>query len=798
MAELATGLPLLPGSSSLDQLWRIMRCFGPLPDHMLQAAAEHSPHMANLAVPPRGRPLRRRLGSLDDPALLSFLDACLQLDPARRPTAGELLSMAWMGDVGLLVAGTPLEGLYDSSAGAAVAGQGGRALERSGGAEQQRRGEGQEQEQQQQEHLVDGQGGERGSVHDQQKATRQDGSRPEGAGSVQDAGEGATDGPVPDMAMQEMGDSGIQQDLSQADLALQATTQLTVPVPESGMASRNSAVCSSMRSEAHGVGSWAQQRVSDAREAAATSASRPVGQPSLRQVARGLMQPHGAPQAQGAATRGRRQFHRGSSDVVESEVRYELVLRPASDRARPAIATVASSEAGGSGGGTGVVIGALGSESAAGTSSDERGRNQHARSLPRLFLMETEGGLGSRAVPHGVGGLRFGGRGAAGRLGPAAGSNGAGALDSMGPLKGLVQLLNLDDTEPVSLAEPGARGGLAELILEQVLAAEAEPGAEARMAEAVARRGQATAQRVARPAKVWDAMRPESPFTTLAGTATGQDREGEQREPTEGPEQWQQQQEQQQQRRQADGALLQLQRPAVQTLGGEGQALRRSMLRAVLDAASGTAAPNPFHQRTTWNDDVSPKAHRKPTKVLPKYRVVMYLHAHSASNSTKCAGLLLASCSWLQSTPSSPCDRLLRRPTAKPLVPPHSPVPAPRPPPCGCRTPPWACPPCPPSSRPSSTTTWARCTPRTGSSCGRAPRRVCTATCCSSRGSSCCPIWRARWSPSSQVRRGNGCFGRLPGGVGRVERVGRLRCGRSGAARAGQCHVELVPLLAVL
>lgn len=65
LAELATGRPLFPGSSTVDQLWRIARCVGPLtPDHIAQMGS--NPRLAGLAAAlqagqGRYRTLRQRL-----------------------------------------------------------------------------------------------------------------------------------------------------------------------------------------------------------------------------------------------------------------------------------------------------------------------------------------------------------------------------------------------------------------------------------------------------------------------------------------------------------------------------------------------------------------------------------------------------------------------------------------------------------------------------------------------------------------------------------------------------------------
>ncbi|PNW82642.1 hypothetical protein CHLRE_06g287450v5 [Chlamydomonas reinhardtii] len=108
LAELANGgLPLLPGTSSLDQLARIMRCCGPLPP--CQALCLHANRrLAPLRKPPpRSRTVAERLPGVD-PALVALVTACLQTDPALRPTARRLLSHSYFADVPHLLRGSPL------------------------------------------------------------------------------------------------------------------------------------------------------------------------------------------------------------------------------------------------------------------------------------------------------------------------------------------------------------------------------------------------------------------------------------------------------------------------------------------------------------------------------------------------------------------------------------------------------------------------------------------------------------------------------------------------------------------
>ncbi|GLI71749.1 hypothetical protein VaNZ11_017068 [Volvox africanus] len=143
LAEMATGSVLLPGTSSLDQLWRILGALpGPRPValqravdtlHKLDPAAlspQLPPEMCPKQLPGpslferlsrhgqdhsgshHGRALAQAHGHSTmggatplEPTLVDFLMACLQLDPADRPTAEELLQLPYLAGAGHLFAG---------------------------------------------------------------------------------------------------------------------------------------------------------------------------------------------------------------------------------------------------------------------------------------------------------------------------------------------------------------------------------------------------------------------------------------------------------------------------------------------------------------------------------------------------------------------------------------------------------------------------------------------------------------------------------------------------------------------
>ncbi|KAG2496530.1 hypothetical protein HYH03_005354 [Edaphochlamys debaryana] len=114
IAEMATGRALFPGTSSADQLWRIVTCLGPLAP--LQAArALASPRLSVFATspPPLRKTLRQRLPELE-PRLFEVVEACLRLDPRHRPTVRELLAMPYFWDVRRAAEGTPVAALIDT------------------------------------------------------------------------------------------------------------------------------------------------------------------------------------------------------------------------------------------------------------------------------------------------------------------------------------------------------------------------------------------------------------------------------------------------------------------------------------------------------------------------------------------------------------------------------------------------------------------------------------------------------------------------------------------------------------
>ncbi|PNH04758.1 Cyclin-dependent kinase-like 1, partial [Tetrabaena socialis] len=112
VAEIATGRPLFPGSSSLDQLWHITNTLGPLPQHLAARMAAANVHMTRSVVPASTphKMLRAALPELHS-SLLQLVQSCLNPDARLRPTAAELLQSPYFGGVLDLIAGTPVADL---------------------------------------------------------------------------------------------------------------------------------------------------------------------------------------------------------------------------------------------------------------------------------------------------------------------------------------------------------------------------------------------------------------------------------------------------------------------------------------------------------------------------------------------------------------------------------------------------------------------------------------------------------------------------------------------------------------
>ncbi|EFJ43105.1 hypothetical protein VOLCADRAFT_66384, partial [Volvox carteri f. nagariensis] len=97
IAEMALGAPLIPGSSSVDQIFQIWRLLGSLQQpscrHGMLAAGAPSP------LARRTSSLQTRLGTHLGTQLLDLLEAALRTNPHERATAEELLCMPYFKEI---------------------------------------------------------------------------------------------------------------------------------------------------------------------------------------------------------------------------------------------------------------------------------------------------------------------------------------------------------------------------------------------------------------------------------------------------------------------------------------------------------------------------------------------------------------------------------------------------------------------------------------------------------------------------------------------------------------------------
>lgn len=99
-AELMRGEALWPGKSDVDQLYLIRKTVGDLiPRHMQVFKAND--FFAGVAIPePESvEPLEKKLPKDMDSDGLAFLKACLDKDPAKRPTCDQLLRHNYFGNL---------------------------------------------------------------------------------------------------------------------------------------------------------------------------------------------------------------------------------------------------------------------------------------------------------------------------------------------------------------------------------------------------------------------------------------------------------------------------------------------------------------------------------------------------------------------------------------------------------------------------------------------------------------------------------------------------------------------------
>jgi len=92
LGELTDGQPLFPGENEFDQLYVIQKVMGPLIPEQMEAFQKNQRYVGMKFPDLKAETLEKRyLGKLSRKAL-SFMKACLKMDPSQRITAAEALS----------------------------------------------------------------------------------------------------------------------------------------------------------------------------------------------------------------------------------------------------------------------------------------------------------------------------------------------------------------------------------------------------------------------------------------------------------------------------------------------------------------------------------------------------------------------------------------------------------------------------------------------------------------------------------------------------------------------------------
>lgn len=94
-AEIATGMPLFPGESDVDQLAHIMRCFGKLTTRQVQTFRRNPLYVGvDLPSPTEQQTLDMRFPTAPRP-WINFLKACLKNDPDQRESCTALMNLPY-------------------------------------------------------------------------------------------------------------------------------------------------------------------------------------------------------------------------------------------------------------------------------------------------------------------------------------------------------------------------------------------------------------------------------------------------------------------------------------------------------------------------------------------------------------------------------------------------------------------------------------------------------------------------------------------------------------------------------
>lgn len=103
LPEMASGAPLFPGESDIDQLFHIMRCFGQLPTKLLEIF-KSNPLFVGIKIPEVVQcteTLEKRFNAYNKDQL-NFMKQCLKYEPEHRCTCSELMQHPYFTEDGFV------------------------------------------------------------------------------------------------------------------------------------------------------------------------------------------------------------------------------------------------------------------------------------------------------------------------------------------------------------------------------------------------------------------------------------------------------------------------------------------------------------------------------------------------------------------------------------------------------------------------------------------------------------------------------------------------------------------------
>lgn len=103
LPEMASGAPLFPGESDIDQLFHIMRCFGQLPPKLLEVFRQN-PLFIGIKIPDnvqQTETLKARFPTYPDEQL-DLMTECLRYEPEQRCTCAELMNHRYFTENGFV------------------------------------------------------------------------------------------------------------------------------------------------------------------------------------------------------------------------------------------------------------------------------------------------------------------------------------------------------------------------------------------------------------------------------------------------------------------------------------------------------------------------------------------------------------------------------------------------------------------------------------------------------------------------------------------------------------------------